>query len=138
MASGGSEAKKCIYEKPPTLRIPRPFVVSMIALLCLFGFPRGCSTTNRALYPFLHFFYCIFLRAFLLATFCCFLCFLCVKTLKAFCTGVFASGLCCWWFISRQQPSFFRFLFGTYRFCYCPSFGCVCCFFELGFWFALG
>ena len=32
VASGGAEAKKGIYDEPPTLGIPRQHVVSMMAL----------------------------------------------------------------------------------------------------------
>ena len=40
VASGGAEAKKGIYDEPPTLGIPRQHVVSMMALFGRLAF-RG-------------------------------------------------------------------------------------------------
>ena len=61
MASGGAEAKKGLYDEPPTLCIPRQYVVSMMAFTWAFGFPRVCPPINSALFLLFAFFsYCVF------------------------------------------------------------------------------
>nr|CAN79631.1 hypothetical protein VITISV_038057 [Vitis vinifera] len=50
VASGGAEAKKDIYDEPPTLGIPRQYVVAMMAQLFILGF-RGAVPYNWRTVP---------------------------------------------------------------------------------------
>ena len=108
------------------LGIPRQHVVSMIALFWTFGFSRAGPPINSVLYPLFHFFYCIFLRAFLLLAFVASFASLSKETWKRFCTGDF---------VSRQQLFFFKASFGTCSFAVAAPFVAFCWFFGFGFSF---
>ena len=138
VASGGAEAKKGLYDEPPTLCIPRQYVVSMMAFAWTFGFPRVCPPINSALYLLFAFFSTAFSwEPFFFLLLLRPLLFLRKETRKFFCTGdfvlrhSFAAGD----FASRQQSFSFRALFGTCILAICRSFCCVCLLIELGFWF---
>ena len=94
MASGGAEAKKDIYDEPPTLGIPRQYVVAMMAQLFILGF-RGAVPYNWRTVPSVSIF--------------------------SYCETLFLAGD----FVSRQQRSFSRALFGTCIFAICRSFCCA-------------
>ena len=138
VARGGAEAKKGLYDEPPTLCIPRQYVVSMMAFVWTFGFPRVCPPINRALYLLFAFFSTAFSwEPFFFLLLLRPLLFLSKETRKHFCTGDFVSrhSFAAGVLVSKQRSFFFRASFGTCTFAIAVPFVGFCWFFGFGFWF---